>query len=199
MGADSDAMFALADQLEQLSDAQWNAQSLCEEWRVRDVVAHMTAGANGAFGPLAVIGGLLRYRFDHNRWIAADGRERGQHDPANLLADFRAAAHGRARRLGEGSTAALAHIVIHGQDICRPLGLRRELPEPDLIRVAEFAATSFVLRSKKRIKGVRLQATDLDWSHGSGPELSGPAEALIMMMAGRPAALPDLCGDGLIR
>jgi hypothetical protein len=44
--------------------------------------------------------------------------------------------------------------------------------------------------------GYKLTATDMDWSHGSGPEVIGPAEALVMMMAGRLGALDDLSGEG---
>jgi len=36
----------------------------------------------------------------------------------------------------------------------------------------------------------------MDWSHGNGPEVRGPAEALVMMMAGRVLALDDLSGEG---
>jgi hypothetical protein len=43
---------------------------------------------------------------------------------------------------------------------------------------------------------LKLVATDMSWSHGSGPEVSGPAEALVMMMAGRVGALDDLSGEG---
>jgi hypothetical protein len=47
-----------------------------------------------------------------------------------------------------------------------------------------------------RARGVRLVATDLDWSHGRGPEVRGNGEALLMAMAGRRAALDDLDGPG---
>jgi uncharacterized protein (TIGR03083 family) len=194
MSAAGDEIRALAEHLDQLTDQQWNAQSLCAAWRVRDVVAHMTAGAEGAFGVRAVIAGLLRHRFDHNRWLAEDGQARGQQEPTPILSQFRAAADS-----GTDSPAALAHIVIHGQDICRPLGISRPLSDAHLVRVADFTATSFVLGTKKRIRGLRLRATDLGWTHGSGPEVTGPAEALIMAMAGRPAAYADLAGDGLAR
>ncbi|HXW35468.1 MAG TPA: maleylpyruvate isomerase family mycothiol-dependent enzyme, partial [Acidimicrobiales bacterium] len=90
----------------------------------------------------------------------------------------------------------LTHVLIHGQDICRPLGIRRELSEEHLRPVADFVATSFIFRAKKRIARVELRATDMDWSHGEGPEVTGPAEALVMMMAGRLVALDDLSGEG---
>jgi uncharacterized protein (TIGR03083 family) len=89
------------------------------------------------------------------------------------------------------------HVLIHGQDICRPLGIRRELPPAHLLAVAEFVKDDVQrFGAKKRIEGFTLRATDMDWSHGQGPAVLGPAEALVMMMAGRSAALDDLSGEG---
>ncbi|HEX3707148.1 MAG TPA: maleylpyruvate isomerase family mycothiol-dependent enzyme [Mycobacteriales bacterium] len=192
-----EAMLSLANHLDGLSEAQWDTASLCEEWRVRDVLAHTTAGAEGAFGASAIIGGLLRHGFDYNRWVAIDGRTRGEQDPTAVLAAFRTAAERPRKARASEQIRALAHVLIHGQDICRPLGIERALPESDLAIVADFTATSFIFRARRRISDVRLTATDIKWSLGDGPEVSGPAEALVMMMAGRPNALDDLSGPGI--
>ena len=89
------------------------------------------------------------------------------------------------------------HVLIHGQDMCRPLGIKRELPEAHLVSVAAFVKDDVHrFGAKKRIAGLKLTATDMDWSHGNGPEVTGPAEALVMMMAGRLVALDDLSGEG---
>jgi uncharacterized protein (TIGR03083 family) len=87
-------------------------------------------------------------------------------------------------------------VLIHGQDICRPLGISRYLPEAHLLPVADFVETSFIFRAKRRIIGLRLTATDMDWSRGEGPVVTGRLEALVMMMAGRLVALDDLSGEG---
>ena len=90
------------------------------------------------------------------------------------------------------------HVLIHGQDICRPLGIERDLPEAHLVAVADFVKDDVhIFGAKKRIAGFKLTATDMDWSHGYGAEVTGPAEALVMMMAGRLVALDDLSGDGI--
>jgi len=114
-------------------------------------------------------------------------------DPGVALKALRNAA-GKPR--GARPVNSLMHVLIHGQDICRPLGIRRDLPEAHLIPVADFVTTSFIFRAKKRIEGFKLTATDMDWSYGRGPEVMGPAEALVMMMAGRLVALDDLSGEG---
>jgi uncharacterized protein (TIGR03083 family) len=189
----------LADCLSALSDDQWDSMSLCTAWRIRDVVAHLTAGADGAFGPRAIAAGLLRHRFDYNRWIAADGRRRGQQAPAILLQAFRRTAADTRASSADQLVRALTHVVVHGQDIRRPLGVKHIPREPHLVAVADFVATSFIFRASRRIGGLKLIATDLKWSRGSGPEVHGPAEALVMVMAGRLAALEDLSGDGLVK
>src|ERR1700677_2862751 len=72
--AKRDEMLDLAERLSVLDDDQWNSPSLCAQWRIRDVLAHLTAGAEGAFGVSAIFGGMLRHGFNYNRWVAADGQ-----------------------------------------------------------------------------------------------------------------------------
>jgi uncharacterized protein (TIGR03083 family) len=195
--AERDEMLDLAERLAVLDDEQWNAPSLCAQWRIRDVLAHVTAGAEGAFGVGAIFRGMLRHRFDYNRWVAADGQVRGQQDPAVVLQALRKAAANRKPRSGARPVRGLMHVLIHGQDMCRPLGITRDLPEAHLVPVADFVKDDVhIFGAKKRIAGLKLSATDMDWSHGDGPEVTGPAEALVMMMAGRSVALDDLSGEG---
>ncbi len=195
--AERDEMLDLAERLTVLDDEQWNSPSLCAQWRIRDVLAHVTAGAEGAFGFGATFSGMLRHGFNYNRWVAADGQVRGQQEPAVLLKALRNAGANRNARPGGRPVRGLMHVLIHGQDMCRPLGIRRDLPEAHLVPVADFVKDDVHLfGAKKRIAGLKLTATDMDWSHGHGPEVTGPAEALVMMMAGRLVALDDLSGGG---
>ena len=89
------------------------------------------------------------------------------------------------------------HVVVHGQDMCRPLGVKRDLPKSHLVPVANTVKVDvYRFGTKKRIAGLRLTASDMDWTYGIGPEVTGPLEALVMMMAGRAVALDDLSGEG---
>jgi len=195
--AGRDEMLDLAERLADLDDGQWNSPSLCVLWRVRDVLAHLTAGAEGAFGGGAVFVGMLRHGLHFNRWVAADGQARGQQDPTVVLKALRNAAANRKGPSGARPVTSLAHVLIHGQDICRPLGITRDLPEAHLVPVADFVKDDVHrFGAKKRIAGLKLTATDMDWSYGTGPEVTGPAEALVMMMGGRVVALDDLSGEG---
>jgi uncharacterized protein (TIGR03083 family) len=92
---------------------------------------------------------------------------------------------------------ALTDGTIHHQDIRRALGLRRTIAAGQLAAVLDFSLTAPTLPSKGNTRGLRLVADDLDWSSGTGPEVSGPGEALLMAAAGRRQALDELDGDGL--
>jgi hypothetical protein len=66
------------------------------------------------------------------------------------------------------------------------------------VTVADFyKGSNLLIGSKNRIAGLTLRATDTDWSHGSGPEVSGPILSLVMAMTGRKQADDDLSGDGV--
>lgn len=189
-----DEMLDLAERLAELDDDQWNSPSLCSQWRIRDVLAHVTAGAEGAFGVGWIFRSMFRHGFNYNRWVAADGQLRGHQDPGVVLNALRNAA---ANPPGARPVKSLMHVLVHGQDICRPLGIKRELPEAHLLPVADFVKDDVhIFGAKRRIAGLKLTATDMDWSHGNGLEVTGPAEALVMMMAGRLVSLNDLSGEG---
>jgi hypothetical protein len=94
--------------------------------------------------------------------------------------------------------AMLGEIVVHGEDTRRPLGIVHKSPEAALVAVADnYKKTNILIGSKRRIAGLGLRATDSDWASGDGPEVSGPLVSLIMAMAGRRGAHPDLSGEGL--
>ena len=91
---------------------------------------------------------------------------------------------------------ALLDGMIHQQDIRRPLGIGRAIPPKRRQRVLDCALRSAAVRGARRARCVRLVATDLDWAYGSGPEVTGPAEALLMAVAARLDALNQLTGPG---
>jgi uncharacterized protein (TIGR03083 family) len=101
---------------------------------------------------------------------------------------------------GPGAPAAvlLGEVIVHGGDIRHPLGLVHESKPEAVVECFElYKGLGFPLGSKKRIAGLRVIATDVDWSHGAGPEVTGPALSLMLAMTGRPAGLADLQGAGL--
>jgi len=92
----------------------------------------------------------------------------------------------------------LGEIVVHSGDIRRPLGISDEPSREALVAcLAHFTGINFPVGTKKRIEGLRLVATDVDWSHGAGPEVTGPGLPLLLAMTGRRGGLDALSGAGL--
>ena len=92
---------------------------------------------------------------------------------------------------------ALVDGTIHHQDIRRALDRPRVVPPDRLERILPLVPSNPRLGAGRRIRGLGLRATDVEWAHGDGPEVTGPGEALLLAMTGRPAALADLEGPGL--
>ena len=186
---------ALAADLHGLTDDQWAAASLCDRWTVRDVTAHMTATAK--ITPPAFVAKLAASGFKLERLQDKDiAVERGS-TPADTLARFEAVVNSVKHPPGPVESW-LGETIVHAEDIRRPLGIRHEYPADAVLRVADFyAGSNLIIGAKRRIDGLTLRATDATWSHGSGPEVSGPALSLVMAMTGRKAALDDLSGDGV--
>ncbi|MFC9439982.1 maleylpyruvate isomerase family mycothiol-dependent enzyme [Nocardia sp. NPDC057030] len=181
----------LAELLGTLTDEQWNSESLCAGWRVRDVAAHLLYEVTP---PLTYTLETLRAGGSFDR-INARYVERWRDRPIDeLLAAFR-----KTRRGGFPTRfaprIALADTLIHHQDIRRPLGLRRTVPAPHLLTLLRHPDP--FLRPWARMRGLRFTATDVDWERGSGPAVEGPGEAIVLAVAGRPAALTDLDGAGV--
>lgn len=186
---------ALAEDLTGLTDVQWSTPSLCEGWTVRDVVAHLTATAmisTAAFFPKLIGSG-----FSLARMQAKDmERERGV-SPADTLSRFKSIATST-KHPPAPLVTWLGETIVHAEDIRRVIGLTRSYPTDALIAVADsYKKSNLVMGSKARIAGVRLVATDADWSHGEGPDASGPMLSLLLVVAGRKAALDDLSGTGV--
>jgi uncharacterized protein (TIGR03083 family) len=186
---------ALADDLATLTGEQWATASLCPGWSVRDVLGHVIATAKmtpGAFFP-----GLARAGFRFNdmsdNFIAAEATA----VPADGLAELRRHLTDTTHPPGPAE-AMLGEAVVHGEDIRRPLGIKRAYPPETVTRSADFFRRSnLLIGSKRRIAGLRLRADDLEWAAGDGSEVTGPALSLLMAMTGRAAALDDLSGAGV--
>ncbi|CAM5560313.1 hypothetical protein Sdia_45190 [Streptomyces diastaticus subsp. diastaticus] len=185
---------ALAQDLAELSEAQWAKATLCERWTVEQVVAHLTAGASTKMWRWLL--SMLAARFNpdlHNDRRLAEHRGA---TPEETFRRFRAVVAGPAGPTGH-TAAWLGEIVVHGEDIRRPLGLVRTPPVATTTAVARFfAGRDFTVESRTATAGLRLEATDGPFTTGSGDLLRGPTLSLVMGMAGRVAACEDLEGDG---
>ncbi len=180
-----------------LTAEQQATQSLCSEWTVHDVLAHLVVPLEVGIPRFLLTMLVSRGNFDRaNVRLTRDQARR----PVAELADvLRRKADSRFTPPGYGPEAPLTDLLVHGLDIRRPLGLRRDIPQDRLRTALSFAATSPVAGAavKRALTGLRFEADDGDWSSGSGPAVRGPGEALLLALTGRTAALDSLSGDGL--
>ena len=182
----------LAAFLATLTPQQWATPSLCTGWTVKDVVAHMISYEE--LGAMGLIKRFLKGRIVRANEVGVD--EFAPRSPQQLLEFLRNHLTPQGLTAGFGGMIALVDGTIHHQDIRRTLGQPRTIPADRLKRVLGLVPGNPRLGAGRRIRGLRLRATDIDWAHGHGPEVIGPGEALLMAMAGRPAALTDLAGPG---
>ncbi|MGV0593219.1 maleylpyruvate isomerase family mycothiol-dependent enzyme [Mycolicibacterium porcinum] len=182
----------LAAFLATLTPAQWETESLCTGWTVKDVVAHIVS-----YEELGVPG-LLK-RFAKGRVVRANEVGVAEYSAKSTgeLLDF-LNRHLRPQGLtaGFGGMIGLIDGTVHHQDIRRALGLPRTAPAQRLQRILPLVPGNPRLGAGRRIKGLRLRANDIDWEHGSGPEVTGTGEALLLAMTGRRQAAEELTGSG---
>jgi uncharacterized protein (TIGR03083 family) len=184
----------LVDLLVTLTPEQWETPTLCAGWRVRDVVAHVFS--YDELGPAGLAKLLLQGGFGLRRTNAIGVAAHVGRSTDELVAVARKHLRPQGLTCVFGGRIALTDVTIHHQDIRRPLGLPREIPPQQLTAVLDFAKFAPPIAAAKRIRGLRLTATDLDWATGDGPEVTGPAEALLMALSGRRGVVGELGGPG---
>lgn len=184
---------ALVEDLRSLSPDRWRSATLCGEWDVEEVMAHLGAASRLAFP--AWLRSMIGARFDpdvHNRRRLEEFRGSS---PEETLERF--AGIGPIRLPRRESIGGLGEMIVHSEDIRRPLGIQHDPDSEGLLAVARFfAAKDFAVNSKSLVAGLRLRATDAEFTVGDGPEVSGRLLDLVMAMAGRREALAGLVGDG---
>lgn len=187
----------LADDLAGLDEAQWRHPTLCGEWDVEHVVAHLTAAATvGRWAWLrSIVGSGFRPAVHNERRL----REHLGRTPEETLERFRAVIDSTVAPTAD-LPAYLGEVIVHGEDIRTSLGLPGAADVAAATEVARFyASRDFTVNSKSTVSGLRLRATDGPFTAGAGPEVAGPTLALVMVMAGRRHHLDQLTGDGVAR
>jgi uncharacterized protein (TIGR03083 family) len=185
------ALETLADTLSTATEAQWNADSLCAGWSVKDAVAHLVWRVGSPTPQLA--GDILR--------ATVAGRT------LNPVASFDGIAHARARAVsgwdlvgelrliaedkhgGRGRTSAgeLFEVVVHGYDAAHPIGLHVPFAATSTHSVGRQAAALAGLRTRIALRSRTMLASDDGWSVGRGPVIEGTAESVILYLTGRRA------------
>jgi len=196
LAAIADERHRVADLVESLSPAQLDVPSLCGDWTVKQVAGHLLAAID--VPPVALLPLILRSRLSLHRANARLAVLTAARPAGAIAAGLRANAENPVKPPIVGHPGQLTDLQVHGQDIRRPLGLPHGL-RLDRLRISlDFLTGGHAVgfAPKRRLAGLHFEATDLDWSWGSGPALRGPAEALMMAMTGRAVALGELDGPG---
>jgi uncharacterized protein (TIGR03083 family) len=188
---------ALAHLLEDLSEQEWRRPSLCEGWTVRQVAAHLALqNTTWSAMPRAVLG-LVRHG-GMNGAIHAMACRHAELPVEAIVGEIRDRI-GVWRPLSAVTFRETAiDYLVHGQDIAVPL--RRTLPTPPglaVIAADRVWSSPRMFHARKKLAGYRLVADNAPWAAGQGHEISGPIGALLLLLTGRPAALPQLSGPGV--
>jgi uncharacterized protein (TIGR03083 family) len=186
---------AMSDTLAALTPSQWAEPSLCAGWSVQNAAGHILVGAEQT--PAHFMKGMVANGFRFNTMVDHGARRAGALPPAEIVRRLKATTS-TTNHPPAPVMAMLGEIVVHGEDIRRPLGLPSEPAAESLAACLEmYSKASFPVGAKKRIAGLSVVATDVEWTHGAGPEVSGPGLSLLLAICGRSAGLDGLSGDGV--
>lgn len=188
---------ALADALDELNDEQWATQSWCDQWSVRQLAGHLTLGWSVSTPKFAWA--MLRSKGNFNAANVALSNKLAEQPTSELVADLRRNADHRFTPPGGDSRAPLSDLIIHSQDMFRPLGIDHEIPVDSILPIADLAVDA----KTRRIRGtdvegrVTMRATDCDWTNvvDGAPEVEGRLIDLMMVVFGRSQAVGSLSGD----
>ncbi len=189
----------LVRDLADLPTEAWERPSLCEGWKVRDVVAHLVRSDEAYRRGYPLLVDLVRGGFRPQTALAKAARRRAARmPPGDLVAALDRTRYEIGVRVHPTPAVPLGELLIHGQDIRRALSVPHDVPPSAFLLAADGALTIArrLFGWGRAPKGVRLEATDIDWSTGSGDIARGSIEAIAMVLAGRRSALSDLEGPG---
>ncbi|OXM56268.1 hypothetical protein CFP71_14120 [Amycolatopsis thailandensis] len=187
---------SFADLLESLAEHDWSVTTLCTEWTVHAMAAHLAQSTRNRLKDTLV--GIVKAKGNWDRMNVDQAIAYGaRFSPAELVAQIREDAGSPRRSPGAKPVDPLADVLIHGQDVARPLGIARPMPEQPAIASLEHLLVSPFWGAKKRCRNLKLIATDAEWSGGAGPEeVRGPLVDLLLAVSGRSTGLATLTGPG---
>ncbi|UQN15947.1 maleylpyruvate isomerase family mycothiol-dependent enzyme [Gulosibacter sp. ACHW.36C] len=178
----------LADTLDRLDDEQWEAPSMCSEWRVRDVAGHLIwrLGLNSSDMVGSAFASIGRKGFNFNRIVAQLARDEAAAPTPVLVEQLREIASSKLAGDHRNGIIELTEAVVHAYDVTEALGLQLRLSPRSTGSVAlartkmPFGGKAVKLASKRS-----LRATDARWQIGSGPTLDATAGEIIMHLFDR--------------
>jgi uncharacterized protein (TIGR03083 family) len=174
---------AFAELLGSLTDEQWDTPSLCAGWRVREVAAHVSMSAPSMH---AAVSAALKSGFRFNVMMDRLARTQANIPTEKIVADIRSLLGSRRRPPGTDRRDPLLDILVHTQDVARPLGNDCSMPTEAAVVAAELAwSRSFPFKARRRVEGYRILATDTVFERGTGTVLELPMDIVLLVLTGR--------------
>ncbi len=188
---------ALAEYLSGLSADEWKKPSLCADWTIEEVAAHMLVIPTVPKGKIFL--NFLGSGFNLDKFSAKMvGRITTEKSPEQIAAAMGEGAASRSTPPGLKPMGILSEVLVHAGDISLGVGRPLAFPTDHYIAGLDYLKdVQPALGCKKRIEGLHLESTDGNWSHGEGPAVQGTAQHLALAVSGRKAALDHLSGDGV--
>lgn len=188
-----------ADMIEGLSAEQLASSSLCEQWTAQDVAGHVVSFIEMSLPTMMF--SMLKGGFNVDKAWTANAKKYGDRPIGQVAETIRSNASKPSAMKSFPGGLTTVDVAVHTQDVRRPLGLEGSL-DPEVAKAALEFCTSHAKRKMMvppdQIAGLRLEATDIDWSWGDGDLVSGPAEAILMGINRRNVAA-DLTGEGVAK
>jgi uncharacterized protein (TIGR03083 family) len=183
----------LAVLLGELPEAEWDRPTLCEGWRVRELVAHIVMPYRLSMPRF--LWGMVRSGGKFDRFADRHARsEAAALSPDELTETLRQNVDHPWKPPGGGDQGALSHDVIHGLDLTVALGIDRQVPAERLRLILDDLNPRQVKYFGVDLTGVQLRATDLDWTYGTGDPVTGSAQDLLLVLCGRTLPSDHLSG-----
>jgi len=201
----------LADFLSQLSAEELIKKTLCDRWTVSDIAAHLLSMANNSKWQLTwkYLASGLNIDKASKRTIAETHVDLSD---SEIVATLRATATAQTTPPGLRPLGVMGELVTHIADIAVALNKTVDIPVEHFVVGLEYmqyrrkSNTRFTLSRHGRqpvvncselTEGLRLEATDIEWSLDEGELVQGPAALLLLAMTGRRSALEHLTGSGV--
>ena len=188
----------LAVLLDELPEADWDRPTLCEGWRVRELVAHIVMPYR--LSTPGFLLGMMRARGNFDRFADRHARsEAAALSPGELTETLRQNVEHPWKPPGGGDQGALSHDVIHGLDLTVALGIDRQVPAERLRLILDDLNPRQLKYFGVDLTGIQLRATNLDWSYGAGEPLTGTAQDLLLVLCDRTLPPDHLAGADAAR
>lgn len=177
----------LADLLACAPAQTWDAPSLCQSWQVRHVISHVTMPARltpEQFGTeMAAAGG--DFGLLSNTVAARDACA----PVTEHLALLRSPILHDWQPPGGGAVGALSHAVIHSLDVTVAVDQPPVAPPAAVLAILDQLTAANGAWFGVDLAGIQLEATDTDWSWGTGEITRADSGRLVALLSGR--TLPD--------